>query len=102
MKQLIGRHERILTIDGDYIHVMPSETKNTIIFDNMKTLSFAINSIASCKQTKRTGVAFKLTVKRSGGTIQTLEFEAQTADQAADICSKVEFISLKHRKESAN
>lgn len=35
----MGRaHERLLTIDGDYIHIMAGEHKN--IFDTMKTVSF--------------------------------------------------------------
>ncbi|RKO94474.1 stress-activated map kinase interacting protein 1-domain-containing protein [Blyttiomyces helicus] len=35
-KHLMGRHERLLTIDGDHIHVMPAENKN--FFDIMKTM----------------------------------------------------------------
>jgi hypothetical protein len=35
MPMLVGRHERILAIDGEYIHVMPSE--NRTMFDNTKT-----------------------------------------------------------------
>jgi hypothetical protein len=34
---LVGRHERLFTIDGDYIHIMPLENKN--LFDTMKTVS---------------------------------------------------------------
>jgi target of rapamycin complex 2 subunit MAPKAP1 len=32
----VGRHERVLAIDGDYIHIMPSETRT--MFESMKTV----------------------------------------------------------------
>lgn len=34
---LVGRHERVLAIDGEYIHLMPPEQKG--MFERMKTVS---------------------------------------------------------------
>ena len=36
----VGRHERVLAIDGDYIHIMPSETRT--MFESMKTVFIRI------------------------------------------------------------
>ncbi|CAG8450719.1 1502_t:CDS:2, partial [Scutellospora calospora] len=35
LPMFVGRHERVLAIDGDYIHIMPSETRT--MFESMKT-----------------------------------------------------------------
>jgi hypothetical protein len=58
---------------------MPSETK--AFFDSMKTTSFHITSIASCKVTGRVG--FKINVWRETGQ-KRYEFEAESAKVAGE------------------
>ena len=87
----------MLAIDGDYIHVghtlidplhlahrliprqiMPSESR--AFFDSMKTTSFHITLVASCKLTGRAG-GFKINVWREGGQ-KRYEFEGENGKQA--------------------
>ncbi|KAJ3404199.1 hypothetical protein HDV05_007286 [Chytridiales sp. JEL 0842] len=90
-KQLMGRHERLLTIDGDHIHIMPLENKN--LFDTMKTTSFPISAVISCKQVKKQSPHFKLVVQKAKQqNPHTYEFEATSLHEAADACVKISFI----------
>ncbi|WVQ75957.1 hypothetical protein IAR50_005593 [Cryptococcus sp. DSM 104548] len=84
-KIAIGRHERNLAIDGDYIHIMPSESR--AFFDSMKTTSFHISLVAACKLTGRAG-GFKINVWRDG-TQKRYEFEAENQRQAVEIVSTI-------------
>ncbi|KAG9303390.1 hypothetical protein G9A89_013716 [Geosiphon pyriformis] len=90
MPMFVGRHERSLAIDGDYIHIMPSESRT--MFDSMKTSSYHISSVASCKLTKKVPTNFKLIIYRDSGN-KTYDFEAADSKQAAEICTK--FFSLR-------
>ncbi|KAK4683978.1 target of rapamycin complex 2 subunit MAPKAP1/AVO1, partial [Tremellales sp. Uapishka_1] len=94
-KIAIGRHERVLAIDGDYIHIMPSETK--AFFDSMKTTSFHITLIASCKLTGRGG-GFKINVWRDGHQ-KRYEFEAVNGKQAAEIISSIRNLMKMYQSE---
>lgn len=40
MPMIIGKQERILAVDGDYIYIMPPENKH--IFDSVRTVLFQI------------------------------------------------------------
>ncbi len=98
-RMAIGRHERVLAIDGDYIHVsdcppqsgtalkahvsqiMPSEQR--AFFDSTKTTSFHITLIASCKLSGNSG-GFKLLVWRDGGQ-KRYDFEAKNVKQAGEL-----------------
>lgn len=103
---IVGRHERVLAIDGDYIHVrlcilevarslifakhiqiMPSATK--ALLDSMKTSSYHIKSVKSCAVSKKGGAAIKLIVRRDGGN-KRYDFEADTPALAGTL-----FVSLK-------
>ncbi|ORX33957.1 stress-activated map kinase interacting protein 1-domain-containing protein [Kockovaella imperatae] len=81
----IGRHPRTLAIDGDYIHIMPSESRT--FFDSMKTTSFHVSLVASCKLSGKYG-GFKINVWRDG-TEKRYEFEADTPKQAAEIITSI-------------
>ncbi|CAI2168221.1 6871_t:CDS:2 [Funneliformis geosporum] len=85
----VGRHERVLAIDGDYIHIMPSETRT--MFESMKTSSYHITDVISCKTNKKAPLNFKLEIYRDSGT-KTYDFEAESAKLATEICQKVKFL----------
>ncbi|KAJ3045733.1 hypothetical protein HDV00_007859 [Rhizophlyctis rosea] len=98
-KQLMGRHERLLTIDGDYVHVMASENKN--IFDTMKTTSHHVSTITACRPAKKSTSHIKLVVQGSKGEGgRTYDLEAASQQEAADICAKINFLMQKHQQES--
>ncbi|CAG8570556.1 10827_t:CDS:10, partial [Paraglomus occultum] len=95
----VGRHhERILAIDGDYIHIMPSETRT--MFDTMKTSSYHISNILSCKPTKKVSANFKLVINRDTGN-KTYDFEAESAKVANEICTKIRWLMGIHKNEQA-
>ncbi|CAG8525138.1 10888_t:CDS:2, partial [Dentiscutata heterogama] len=75
----VGRHERVLAIDGDYIHIMPSETRT--MFESVKTSSYHITSVMSCKVNKKAPSNFKLVIYRDSGT-KTYDFEAESTKLA--------------------
>ena len=54
----INRHERVLAIDGEYVHVMPSDSKT--IFESPKTISLHISSIVGCKISKKSPNNFRV------------------------------------------
>jgi len=62
------------------IQIMPSESR--AFFDSMKTTSFHITLVASCKLTGRAG-GFKINVWRDGGQ-KRYEFEADNGKQAGE------------------
>lgn len=71
---------------------MPSESR--AFFDSMKTTSFHITRVQSCKLTGRTSAAgFKINVWRDGG-IKRYDFEAETGRQAAEIISTIRALSV--------
>ncbi|KAI9327150.1 hypothetical protein DFJ73DRAFT_142525 [Zopfochytrium polystomum] len=92
-KNLVGRYERTLTIDGEHIHILAPEQK---MFEMLKTGSYHISAIVSCKQVKKHSPHFKLVVKKSGSSSNsntTFDFEASGPQDAADICTRVLFMS---------
>jgi hypothetical protein len=56
----IGRHERTLAIDGEYVHIMPSEAGKTIFESSIKTTSIHTSTIIGCKFSKKTPNHFKV------------------------------------------
>ena len=62
------------------IQIMPSESR--AFFDSMKTTSFHITLVVSCKLTGRAG-GFKINVWRDGGQ-KRYEFEADNGKQAGE------------------
>ncbi|CAG8634092.1 13126_t:CDS:2, partial [Acaulospora morrowiae] len=94
----VGRHERVLAIDGDYIHIMPSETRT--MFESMKTISYHIDTVKSCKVDKKAPTNFKLTIYRNSGT-KTYDFEAESKTLANEISQKVRFLQNLIRGESS-
>jgi len=81
---LVGRHERILAIDGVYIHIMPSANKAKTVFDSVRTASYNIRSVVACQQSAKSSTTFKLVVHRDGGT-KRYDFEAEDPKMVTDI-----------------
>lgn len=76
---MMGRQERILAVDGDYIYILPSEQKN--FFDNLKTISFHISSVLSCLQSKKSSPTFKISFQKDRET-KVYEFDAVNPQEA--------------------
>ncbi|KAK6543848.1 hypothetical protein TWF694_000575 [Orbilia ellipsospora] len=79
----ISRHERVLAIDGEYVHIMPSD-QNKTLFDSPKTTSIHISSIIGCKQSRKAPLNFKIIAMKSREW-KRYAFEAMSPAQAAEI-----------------
>ncbi|KAK6501630.1 hypothetical protein TWF481_009465 [Arthrobotrys musiformis] len=79
----ISRHERVLAIDGEYVHIMPSD-QNKTLFDSPKTTSIHVSSIIGCKQSRKAPLNFKIIAMKSREW-KRYAFEAMSPSQAADI-----------------
>lgn len=83
-------HERILAIDGDYLHLMPGETGRSTIFDTTgaKTTTIHFSSIVGCKCSRKHPSHFRVVVYKSRET-KRYDFEATGPDEAAEIVDEV-------------
>ena len=90
MPMLVGKHERVFAIDGEYIHIMPPDNRN--MFDtSIKTASYHIGSVVACKQHRKALQKFKLSVFRDRD-MKSYDFEAMNEDECAEIVNRVNFM----------
>ncbi|CAO3644554.1 unnamed protein product [Cunninghamella blakesleeana] len=92
----VGKKISVLAIDGNYIHLMPPEHKSGM-FDNIKTSSFHISHVKSCKQSKKVPSNFKIGVMKEKD-FKTYELEAETSKEAHEICAKIKFLMQRNQK----
>ncbi|KAI5841036.1 stress-activated map kinase interacting protein 1-domain-containing protein [Morchella snyderi] len=76
----MSRHERILAIDGEYVHIMPSLAQ-----DSSKTTSIHISTIVGCKTYRKQPSLFKIVVLRPQREMKRYDFEAVSAEQAVEL-----------------
>ncbi|CAE6478657.1 unnamed protein product [Rhizoctonia solani] len=93
---LVGRHERIIAIDGDYVHIMPSN--NRAFLDTMKTSSYHIKTVIGCKKTKKAPNSIKLVVLRDGGS-KRYDFEAEDEKQAGEIVETIKNLQKQYMQD---
>jgi len=94
---IFGRHERVLAIDGDYIHIMPSDQKTMYEPGNPKTSSIFIGAIVSAKQYRKIPQNFKIMVLKARET-KRYEFEAVNSAQAFEIVHKIRTLMNAYNK----
>lgn len=80
---MLGRHERVIAIDGQYVHFLPSTTKVRAVFENTRTMSYHIRAVAAVQQPVKNSATFKIIVQRNGGA-KRYEFEAESARAASE------------------
>ncbi|KAI9151206.1 Component of a membrane-bound complex containing the Tor2p kinase [Blastocladiella emersonii ATCC 22665] len=106
MPLFLGRQERVLAIDGEYLHILPTDNKQ--FFDSVKTSSYHVSSVISCKQSKKVAAVFRLEVLRNphgeravpslsaveaftgSREGKTYDFEAGSAAEATEICTAIQ------------
>ncbi|KAF8321089.1 stress-activated map kinase interacting protein 1-domain-containing protein [Cantharellus anzutake] len=84
--RMFGSHERVLAIDGDYIHIMPSATR--ALLDSLKTSSYHIGAVVKCTMSKKGSASVKLIVRRETGD-KRYDLEAENAQLAAEIVTTI-------------
>jgi hypothetical protein len=83
----MSRHERVLAIDGEYVHIMPSEQKTLLnAFESQtKTRSIHISAIIGCKTYRKAPSNFKILVMRQQKETKRYDFEAMSEEQAEEV-----------------
>lgn len=74
----LGRHERVLTIDGDWLHIIPTDAR--ALHTHAVTASFPASAILSCTQSRLPSL-FKLFVARETDQ-KRYDFEAESSKVA--------------------
>ncbi|KAH3688532.1 hypothetical protein WICPIJ_000482 [Wickerhamomyces pijperi] len=99
----ISRHERTFAIDGEYIYILPSDTKYEKNFlqdqkyksnHTLKTINCHISSLKTCKISKRNPQNFKIVlIRQPTGTNSTglkrYDFEATSSKEALEIVNRL-------------
>lgn len=100
MPMPLGRHERILSLDNDYIHIMPSDTK--LVSGTVRTASYHISQIAACKTSRRAPSSFKLVVWRNKDKdVKRYDFEAANGKMATEIAQTINALMQAYRDSIA-
>ncbi|KAI8800448.1 stress-activated map kinase interacting protein 1-domain-containing protein [Cladochytrium replicatum] len=98
-RAFVGRQQRQLTIDADYVYLMAPESR--LFSEMLKMSSFHISMVQSCRQTKKQSTHFKLIVLKNGDA-RTYELEASTVDEAAEICQRITILAQIKKRDGAS
>jgi hypothetical protein len=60
--RFVGMNERVLAIDGEYLHIMPASTGKTMFEGQGKTTTVHFSNVVGCKVTRRHPTNFKVCV----------------------------------------
>lgn len=89
----INRHERTFAIDGEYIYILPSDTKYQNFQDSrsghaLKTINCHISQLKTCKISKKNPQDFKVVLIRGNGP-KRYDFEACSSQEALEIVNRL-------------
>ncbi|CAD6506493.1 BgTH12-07720 [Blumeria graminis f. sp. triticale] len=86
--RFVGMNERLLAIDGEYLHIMPASTGKTLFEGQGKTTTVHFSNIVGCKVTRRHPTNFKVVIYKTTET-KRYDFEAKSAEEAAEIVFEI-------------
>ncbi|KAA8564024.1 hypothetical protein MFRU_032g00270 [Monilinia fructicola] len=86
--RFVGMNERVIAIDGEYLHILPASTGKTLFEGQGKTTTVHFSNVVGCKVTRRHPTNFKLVVYKSREE-KRYDFEAKSADEAAEIVYEI-------------
>ncbi|PMD18180.1 SIN1-domain-containing protein [Hyaloscypha hepaticicola] len=86
--RFVGMNERVLAIDGEYLHIMPASTGKTMFEGQGKTTTVHFSNVVGCKVTRRHPTNFKIVIYKATET-KRYDFEAKSADEAAEIVFEI-------------
>lgn len=86
--RFVGMNERVLAIDGEYLHIMPASTGKTMFEGQGKTTTVHFSNVVGCKVTRRHPTNFKVVIYKATET-KRYDFEAKSADEAAEIVFEI-------------
>lgn len=82
------RHERVLALDGEYVHIMPSDDRAWYDY-SPKTSSFHISQMTKCKQSRKIPTNFKIVIMKATGVSKRYDLEALEPATTQDIVAKL-------------
>ncbi|KAL7268156.1 Component of a membrane-bound complex containing the Tor2p kinase [Rhizina undulata] len=94
----MSRHERILAIDGEYVHIMPSDQK-TLFESSSKTTSIHISTIIGCKTYRKAPNNFKIVVLKPQRESKRYDFEAVSEEQAGELVAALRKAMMSFRMD---
>ncbi|KAM3073721.1 Component of a membrane-bound complex containing the Tor2p kinase, variant 2 [Clarireedia jacksonii] len=86
--RFVGMNERVIAIDGEYLHILPASTGKTMFEGQGKTTTVHFSNVVGCKVTRRHPTNFKLHVYKAREE-KRYDFEAKSADEAAEIVFEI-------------
>ncbi|KAI9768029.1 MAG: hypothetical protein M1840_005341 [Geoglossum simile] len=83
-------HERILAIDGEWIHIMPSDAAGATVFGGTgKTTSIHFSTVIGCKVKHTHPKQFKILVLKSERESKKYDFEALSRPEATEVVEEI-------------
>ena len=79
---------RVITFDGDYIHIMPAETTKTLYNTTAKSTSILFSNVLDSKVSRKHPKSLKLVIRR-GNESKRYDFEAKNALEAQEIVEEI-------------
>lgn len=102
----MSRHERILAIDGEYVHIMPSDQKTLLnAFESQaqaKTRSIHISTIIGTKTYRKAPSSFKILVWRAQREQKRYDFEAMSEKEAAEVVEALRKATQAYRMDHSS
>lgn len=86
--RLVGMSERILVIDGEYIHIVPASGGKAVHDGSGKTTTVHFSNVVGCKVPRKHPTNIKLVIYRDTES-KRYDFEARGADEAAEIVAEL-------------
>ncbi|PHH59195.1 hypothetical protein CDD81_3571 [Ophiocordyceps australis] len=87
--RIVGMSERVLVIDGEYIHISAaSGGKSTVHDGGGKTTTVHFSNVIGCKVPRKHPANVKLVIYRATES-KRYDFEAKSADEAAEIVAEL-------------
>ncbi|ATY62065.1 stress activated MAP kinase interacting Sin1 [Cordyceps militaris] len=80
--------ERLLMIDGEYIHIVPASAGKALQDTTSKTTTVHFSNVIGCKVARKHPTNVKLVVYKAAET-KRYDFEARNVDEAAEIVSEL-------------
>ncbi|KAH6984994.1 stress-activated map kinase interacting protein 1-domain-containing protein [Ilyonectria sp. MPI-CAGE-AT-0026] len=86
--RIVGMSERILVIDGEYIHIMPASGGKALHDGSGKTTTVHFSNVVGCKVPRKHPTNVKLVVYKATES-KRYDFEARSAHEAAEIVEEL-------------
>ena len=80
--------QKVLTFDGDYLHIMPGETGKGLFDSNAKTTSVAFSDVIRCKVSTKHSKLIRLVVRRANES-KRYDLEARSTEEAHEIVAEI-------------